>query len=246
MARGVRKPKSDLNIIQLLPNLLTVTSLCAGLTSIRFGIQGQFKLAILMILVAAVLDGLDGRLARLLRSDSKMGAELDSLADFLNFGVAPPILIYLWALQDLRRIGWIATLVFAVSCVLRLARFNVSNKSEDTTADKNMFTGVPSPAGALLVMFPMYLSFAIGDEPVLPAVVICAYMLGIGFLMISQIPTPAFKSMTISRPRVPFFLVGFAFVCAALLTYVWLSLIVVSLVYAGAIIWTLREHRKTA
>lgn len=134
-------------LIQLLPNVLTVVAICAGLTAIRFGLQGSYELAVQLILLAAVLDGLDGRLARALKSESGMGAELDSLADFLNFGVAPGMLLYTWALEDSRSFGWIAVLVFAVCAVVRLARFNVMRKSEDKDHDNAYFTGVPSPAG---------------------------------------------------------------------------------------------------
>jgi len=116
------KTKSELGLLQLLPNMLTIAAICAGLTAIRYGVQGNYLYAVQLILVASVLDGLDGRLARLLAADSKMGAELDSLADFLNFGVAPALIVYFWALQDVRGAGWIAALVYAVCCVVRLAQ----------------------------------------------------------------------------------------------------------------------------
>jgi len=218
------KTKSELGLLQLLPNMLTIAAICAGLTAIRYGVQGNYLYAVQLILVASVLDGLDGRLARLLAADSKMGAELDSLADFLNFGVAPALIVYFWALQDVRGAGWIAALVYAVCCVVRLARFNVAGKSEDSDSAGEYFVGVPAPAGALLVMLPMYLSFAFNDARLLPNVIVGGYVVVIGLLMISHIPTWSFKTTRISRGNVKYFLVGFAFVAAAVWTFAWITL----------------------
>lgn len=236
------KSRNEVALVQLLPNMLTIASICAGLSAIRLGVQGAYELAVLLIVAASVLDGLDGRLARLLNSDSKMGAELDSLADFLNFGVAPPLVIYFWALQDMPRTAWISVLIFTVCCVLRLARFNVSSKADvedDPAASNAYFTGVPSPAGALLVLLPMSVSFAFADIPRLPDFAICAYMVLVGWLMISRIPTWSFKSARVSRENVKFFLVGFAFVGAAVLTYAWITLVVLCAGYIGMVIWFL-------
>jgi CDP-diacylglycerol--serine O-phosphatidyltransferase len=235
----VDRPRTELPIVQLLPNVVTIVALCAGLTAIRFGFQGNYERAVQFVLVACVLDGLDGRLARLLKSDSKMGAELDSLADFVNFGVAPPLVIYFWALQDMRSAGWISVLIFSVCCVLRLARFNVSNKSEQDDDLAGYFIGVPAPAGALLVMMPMFLTFALTDAPLIPAGLVCLYMIGIGLLLISRIPTWSFKAMTISRDKVKFLLVGIAFIGAALLTYAWITLVALCVAYAVVVGWTL-------
>ena len=206
--------QAEFSLFQLLPNALTILAICAGLTAIRLGVQGDYVLSVLLIIGAGIIDGVDGRLARLLGSSSKMGAELDSLADFLNFGVAAPLTLYFWALQDMRGLGWISVLVFAVCCVIRLARFNVTAKS-DEPRDSAYFQGVPSPAGALLVMLPMYLSFAIADRAVLPDTVICLYMIAVGLLLISRLPTWSFKTTKISRENVKFFLVGVTVVGAA-------------------------------
>lgn len=236
------KPNGDISLIQLIPNLLTVASICAGLSAIRFGVQGSYALAVQLIVVACILDGLDGRIARLLNSDSKMGAELDSLADFLNFGVAPPLIIYFWALQDMPSIGWIAVLVFTVCCVMRLARFNVSHKSDEddgVTTPSAYFTGVPSPAGALLVLLPMSISFAFADTPLLPDLMISAYIVLIGFLMISRVPTWSFKTARVSRKNVKFLLVGFAVLAAALFSFAWVTLVVLCLGYFAMIVWCL-------
>lgn len=229
-------PQSEFSLFQLLPNALTILAICAGLTAIRLGVQGDYVLSVLLIIGAGIIDGIDGRLARLLGSSSKMGAELDSLADFLNFGVAAPLTLYFWALQDMRGLGWISVLVFAVCCVIRLARFNVTAKS-DEPRDSAYFQGVPSPAGALLVMLPMYLSFAIADRAVLPDTVICLYMIVVGLLLISRLPTWSFKTTKISRENVKFFLVGVAVVGAALFSFAWLTLIVLCLGYVAMVIW---------
>lgn len=233
------RPRTDLPIVQLLPNFVTIVAICAGLTAIRFGVQGNYEQAVLLVVAAGVLDALDGRLARMLKSDSKMGAELDSLADFVNFGVAPPMVIYFWALQDMRSAGWISVLVFAVCCVLRLARFNVTSKSDHEADDSGYYAGVPSPAGAGLVMMPMFLSFAITDAPLMPAGIICVYMIGIGLLLISSIPTWSFKAITVSRENVKFVILGLVFVGAAVLTYAWITLVAIGLAYVAMVIWTL-------
>ena len=227
--------QAEFSLFQLLPNALTILAICAGLTAIRLGVQGDYVLSVLLIIGAGIIDGVDGRLARLLGSSSKMGAELDSLADFLNFGVAAPLTLYFWALQDMRGLGWISVLVFAVCCVIRLARFNVTAKS-DEPRDSAYFQGVPSPAGALLVMLPMYLSFAIADRAVLPDTVICLYMIAVGLLLISRLPTWSFKTTKISRENVKFFLVGVAVVGAALFSFAWLTLIVLCLGYVAMVI----------
>ena len=233
------KKQREFSLIQLLPNVLTITAMCAGLTAIRVGVEGHFTLAVQLILIACVLDGLDGRLARLLSSDSKMGAELDSLADFLNFGVATPLIVYFWALEDIGGLAWMSALVFSVCCVMRLARFNVGTKSEDSTPDSAFFEGIPSPAGALLVLLPMYYSFAFPDAGKLPDFLISIYLVVIGLLLISRIPTWSFKATKISRGNVKFFLVGVALVAAGVLTYAWVTLMVLCLGYILAVLWGL-------
>ncbi|SES16933.1 CDP-diacylglycerol---serine O-phosphatidyltransferase [Tranquillimonas rosea] len=240
-----KKLRKEFALFHLVPNMLTVAAICAGLTAIRLGVHGAYLEAVLLILAAAVLDGLDGRLARLMGSDSRMGAELDSLADFLNFGIATPLLLYFWALQDAGGAGWLSVLIFAVCAVMRLARFNVAGKS-DIPADedsKKYFVGVPSPAGALMSMMPMYVSFAFTDAPLLPDALIGAWMIAMGLLMISRVPTWSFKATRISRENVKFFLVGFAALCAALLTFAWVALTALCLIYAGAVTWTLVDDR---
>ncbi|MFT6676089.1 MAG: CDP-diacylglycerol--serine O-phosphatidyltransferase [Sulfitobacter sp.] len=236
------KTTGDFSLVQLIPNMLTIAAICAGMSAIRYGVQGNFVFAVQLIVVAGVLDGLDGRLARLLGSDSKMGAELDSLADFLNFGVAPPLVLYFWALQEIRA-AWISVLVFAVCCVVRLARFNVASKAEADQPPSPHFTGVPSPAGALLVLLPMFATFAFPNTLDLPEILICAYMVGIGLLLISRVPTWSFKAIKVSRAYVKYCLVAVAVLVAALLNYVWITLVIFCLAYMCIVFWSLGTGR---
>lgn len=240
MPQSNGKSFTDLALVQLIPNMLTITAICAGLSAIRFAVQGGYEIAVQLIVAACILDGLDGKIARLLGGDSKIGAELDSLADFVNFGVAPPLVIYLWALQDMRSAAWLCVLVFAICCVLRLARFNVSNKADDAEqSPSDIFVGVPAPAGAILVLLPMSASFAFSNQPLLPEILICAHMVLIGIAMISRIPTWSPKRARISRENIKFFLLGFALICATLLTYAWITLVILSIGYIGVVIWSL-------
>ncbi len=253
MSEQPRGP-SELNLVQLLPNLMTIAAMCSGLTGIRFATMGQFGAAVGMILVAAVLDGLDGRVARLLRSESEIGAELDSLVDFVNFGVAPGIVIYLWGLHGVQSGGWIATLIYATCCLLRLARFNIGNRlhmemAADALGEKPTanFTGVPSPAGAMLAMLPIYVSFMLPDVPQLAAPLLAIYMVLIGGLMISRIPTPSFKSVTVYAENVRFVIVGFVALVAALLTFPWETMVAIDLGYIAVLLnsmWLFRKNRK--
>lgn len=244
MTRHSRKPRADFALVQLLPNMLTIAAIGAGLSAIRFGVAGNFTLAVQFIAAACVLDGLDGRMARYLGSDSQMGAELDSLADFLNFGVAPPLLIYYWALQDQPGLGWMSVLFFSVCCVLRLARFNVTSKADEKPPPREHFTGVPAPAGALLVLLPMYASFAVGNHALVPDLLVMAYMALVGLLLISTIPTLSPKSVRISRGNVRYFLLGSVFVGAAFLTYAWITLVALCLAYITLVAWGLLSRRR--
>jgi CDP-diacylglycerol--serine O-phosphatidyltransferase len=242
------QPPRQLLLLKLLPNLISILALCAGLTAIRFAISGNFPMAVLLIGTAAALDGLDGRLARMLKSESAIGAELDSLCDFVNFGVTPALVLYLWALRADTNLGWIAVLVYAVSCMLRLARFNVGSRAEGEPAEKTAFIGVPSPAGAMLALVPMYLVFALNNTVQLPPAVVAMWMVGIGALMISRTRTPSLKRITIAADLARYALVGSVMVVAALLTYPWITLLILSLSYLSSILWLflqgLRPHAK--
>ncbi|MFO7477474.1 MAG: CDP-diacylglycerol--serine O-phosphatidyltransferase [Methyloceanibacter sp.] len=236
----------------LIPNIFTLVGLCAGLTAIRMGIEHRWDLAVAALVFAAFLDGIDGHVARLLKASSRFGAELDSLADFVNFGVAPAIIMFNWALEDLRSLGWIAVLVFAVCSALRLARFNVSLDRTDQPAWKNnYFVGVPAPAGALILLLPIYVQDLGLHVPGLTPLVLF-YTLGIALLMVSNVPTFSIKliGQKIAREHVlPVFVLAALFI-ALLLTYPSLTLAIGSLTYLAMIPVSayryLAEERKAA
>lgn len=226
-------PEPQLHLLKLLPNLVSILALCSGLTAIRLAIAGNIAGAVFLIALAAALDGLDGRLARMLKSESAIGAELDSLCDFVNFGVVPGIVLYLWGLQAEIDMGWIAVLVYAVCCMLRLARFNVGNRKAEP-AEKTVFIGVPSPAGAMLVLLPIYLGHVTDYH--LPAMGVALWMVLVGSLMISHLRTPSLKKITIAASLARYALVGGVVIVASLVTYPWATLLVLSSAYLLAIL----------
>jgi CDP-diacylglycerol--serine O-phosphatidyltransferase len=237
--------RRKMNLWQLLPNFVTVAALIAGLTAVRFAAEGRFGFAVALIIAAAVLDGLDGRIARLLKSESAIGAELDSLCDFVNFGVAPALILYLWALQDMRSEGWIAALVYTVACLLRLARFNVGSRAPDY--DGSSFQGVPSPAGAMLVLLPIFLANTLGIQPAaaapIAAPMIALWMVAVGALMVARFATPSFKRVTVYAEAVSFVVLGFVVLVAALLTYPWVTLALADITYLVLLIWGLLQRK---
>jgi CDP-diacylglycerol--serine O-phosphatidyltransferase len=185
------------------PNIITLIALCLGLTAIRLAFDGRYEQAVLAIVVAALLDGVDGRIARLLKGTSRFGAELDSLADFLNFGVTPALVLYSFVLHELRSLGWIAALVFAIAAALRLARFNVMIDDPNRAEwKKNFFVGIPAPMGALSALLPLYLYFlGVPIQGAGAAIIILVYMVVIAFMMVSTIPTYSGKTMGKYVPR---------------------------------------------
>lgn len=238
-------PSGTMPLWRLLPNLVTVGAICAGLTAIRFAALGDYHLSVLLILVAGALDAVDGRLARLLRSESEIGAELDSLADFVNFGVAPGLTLYFWSLADDRALVWVVVLVLAIACVLRLARFNVGARRPKEERDDSHFVGVPAPAGATLALVPIYLSAVWPGLP-RPPLVIEAYVLLVAYLMISRIPTPSTKAMRIPAERAKWVVVGFVAALALVLTFPWVTLLLFCLAYLLVVARAaVRRHRRT-
>jgi CDP-diacylglycerol---serine O-phosphatidyltransferase len=236
----------------LVPNLITLLALCAGLTAIRLAVEGKLEWAVAAIVLAAILDGIDGRVARLLKGTSRFGAELDSLADFVNFGVAPALMLYFWGLHELKSLGWIAALVFAICAGLRLARFNVTIDDPNRPAfAANYFVGVPAPAGAIVVLLPIYIHFL--GMPLLAAIppLLFVYTLAIGFVMVSQLPVFSGKRL---GTRVPpelvlpvFVIVAMAF--ALLISYPWEVLTIGSLAYLVSLPfgwWSYREQERRA
>ncbi|MGV3556349.1 MAG: CDP-alcohol phosphatidyltransferase family protein [Croceibacterium sp.] len=227
-----RRIGGGLTLRAVLPNAITAAALCAGLTGIRFAIDGRWEMALFAIILAGVLDGIDGRIARLLKAQSRFGAELDSLADSLSFGMAPALVLFLWSLQDLPRFGWFASLAFAIACALRLARFNARiDQDEQPHKSAGFLTGVPAPVGAGLAFLPMYLWIASGQEIFREPLLIALWTAVIAFLMISNIATMSWKSIRpASSLRLAMIgLVGLVF--AALLTEPWWTLAVICLGY---------------
>ncbi len=206
----------------LVPNVITLLAICAGLTAIRLSTEGRMELAVGAIVFAAVLDGIDGRVARMIKGQSKFGAELDSLADFVNFGVAPGLILYFWQLRELHDGGWISAMVFAISGGLRLARFNATMDDPNKPPfAMNYFTGVPAPAGAIMVLLPIYLAFLGLPQP--PAMLTAFYTLLIAFLMVSRLPVFSGKSVRMRVPPelvLPVF-VGVIIFVAVLIGYPW-------------------------
>jgi len=224
----------ELSVQRMVPNVLTLLALCAGMTAIRFALTGNFQAAVYAIIAAGVLDGLDGRVARLLKATSHFGAELDSLSDFVSFGVAPAAVMYLWTMSGLHSLGWAIVLFYAVCCALRLARFN-TQLSAEPAPQPGYFTGVPAPGGAGLVLMPMYASFEWGDwitrSPYLGAV----WIAGIAFLMVSRIPTLSLKKFRIPQHYVVPTLLGIGLLAAFLTTAPWPTLLLVGMLYLGSI-----------
>jgi CDP-diacylglycerol--serine O-phosphatidyltransferase len=228
-----RRIVKDLPVTRLLPNMLTLVSLCSGLTGIRFALHEKWEQAVLAIVIAAVFDVLDGRVARMLNMASKFGAELDSLSDAISFGVAPGFIMYEWTLKDADGIGWIAVLMFAVCCALRLARFNTMLDDHDVPVwAKSYFTGVPSPAGAFLGLLPLAFVLEFGDAAHAPSIVYAFWMMLVGGLMVSRVPTFALKGWRVTPVWVaPIFVVAVALV-AGLVTNTWLTLSGLGALYA--------------
>jgi CDP-diacylglycerol--serine O-phosphatidyltransferase len=243
---------------RVIPNLLTMMGLCAGLVAIRFALEGRFPQAAAFIVAAGVIDGLDGRIARLLKGTSRFGAEFDSLSDFLCFGVAPALVLYLWTLQHAGPIGFIPCVLFAVCSALRLARFNAASIAEPGAAPVvkpayayNFFTGVPAPAGAGLALFPLFAWLAFAEsgwaataEAIRHPALAAAMLFLVGGLMVSTLPTWSFKNFKIPAERVlPLFL-GVGGYLAFLVTEPWAALALAGVIYAGMLFFSVRSYRR--
>jgi CDP-diacylglycerol--serine O-phosphatidyltransferase len=220
----------------MVPNLFTILSLCAGMTALRYGLDGRYELAVALIVAAGVLDGLDGRAARLLNIQSRIGAELDSLADFFNFGVAPAVLVYFWALQPIRGIGWAIAMLFAVCCALRLARFNTEiDDPQRPRWSQHFFTGVPAPAAAGLALTPMITWFAFGQGWSQSAGLNAMALVLVAILMVSRVPTFSAKKLRLEPDQIVPTLAIAGLVMAFLVTEPWLTLSIVALAYLVSI-----------
>ncbi len=247
---GRRRRFRPIPVRMLVPNVITLLAICAGLTAIRLSTEGKVEWAVAAIVFAAVLDGIDGRVARMIKGQSKFGAELDSLADFVNFGVAPGLILYFWQLHELNNGGWIAAMVFAISGGLRLARFNASiDDPNKPPYAGNYFTGVPAPAGAILALLPLYLAFLGTPKP--PATLTAGYTLLIAFLMVSRLPVFSGKQVRLRVPPemvLPVF-VSVIFFIAILIGYPWHILSIGSVLYLASLPlgWkSYKDHERAA
>ena len=231
---GARGPRlREIPLRMMVPNLITVLAICAGLTGIRLAFEGRYELAVAMVLVAAFLDGIDGRIARMMRATSNFGVQMDSLADIVNFGVAPALVLYVYVLDQARSFGWIAALIFAISAGLRLARFNVMvDRPNKPKWLSEYFVGVPAPAGALLVMLPVYVGFLGIEVSPFYSYASAVYTVLIGYLLVSRIPVWSGKAQGVIRREnaLPFILVVVVYV-ALLMSFTWEVLAATSVLY---------------
>ena len=234
----MQQPKKNFKIVPekrsarvILPNMLTLIGVCIGLTSIRFALDEKYEFAIIAIIIAAVIDGLDGRIARLIKGTSKVGKELDSLTDMISFGVAPAFIMYFWKLNELGRFGWLVCLIYVICVALRLARFNVNTGGEPSWRD-NFFEGVPSPAGGILVLTPLIFSMSsIELFKIDYAIVVPIFFIVTSFLLISKFPSYSFKKIVIQRKATIFLLFGIVLFFGLLLIYPFNVISISALIY---------------
>ena len=246
MARRPRRRLGAQSINRLIPNSLTLLALCAGITAMRFAIEGQWDRAVIAIVVSAVLDGLDGRIARALGATSRFGAELDSLSDFVCFGVAPAVVVYMWSLQDAGGLGWAICLLFAVCCGLRLARFNVALDSKETMPPwtRDFFVGVPAPAGGGLALMPLIFGLQFEEaffaSPWLNGVMLAS----VAALMVSRLPTFAFKRLKVPGRHVVLVLLAVGAFAAFLISTPWVTLGATGLAYLASIPYSRLTYQR--
>ena len=240
-----RRRRTGLTVNRLVPNAVTLLALCAGMTAIRMALQGKWEIAVGAVVVAMILDAMDGRIARLMSATSEFGAQLDSLSDVVNFGVTPALLIYVWSLNEAGGLGWALALVFAVCCALRLARFNtdLSNENPPPWAS-HFFTGVPAPAAAGLALLPMALSFTFGDAFFRSIYLNGVVLLCVAALMISRVPTYSAKKLKIKRHLAGPVLVGCGAFAAFLVSTPWVTLSVAGLLYMATIPMAVLAQRR--
>ena len=247
----MEQPKNNFKIVTdkknarvILPNMLTLIGVCIGLTSIRFALDEQFEFAIIAIMLAAVIDGLDGRIARLIKGTSKVGKELDSLTDMISFGVAPAFIMYFWILNTLGRLGWLLCLVYVICVALRLARFNI-NSNQNSSWKDNFFEGVPSPAGGILVLAPLIISMSNFDYIQLNYnIVVPIFFVTTSLLLISKFPSYSFKKIVIQRKTTIFLLFGIVLFFGLLLIYPFNVISVSIIIYLAVLPVSFLNYQK--
>ena len=233
----------DLSIGKLVPSTITLLALCSGVTAIRFGLSDEWTIAVTFVIAAMILDMLDGRAARMLGADSRFGAQLDSLADLVSFGVAPAVIMYMWSLNRMGNAGWIAALIFCACAAIRLARFNVESvRDEGATKGNPYFTGLPTPAAACMMLLPLLISFqwsdSVANEPWVSGVFIAITSV----LMVSRVPTPSIKYMKLQRQHRYLAALAFAILAGLLITWPWATLTVGLLIYVASIPFAVVAH----
>ena len=246
----MEQPKNNFKIVSdrkarmILPNMLTLIGVCIGLSSIKFALDEKFELAIVAIIFAAVIDGLDGRIARLIKGTSKVGKELDSLTDVISFGVAPSFVMYFWSLNNLGKFGWLLCLIYVVCVTLRLARFNVNSNEEPSWKD-NFFEGVPSPAGGILVLMPLIFSLSEFDFFIISYnILVPVFFISVSFLLISKFPTYSLKKIIIPRSMTVFLLFGIVLFFGLLLIYPFKVITISGFIYLSLIPISFLHYRK--
>ena len=245
MSQTKPPPERGLAFRALVPNAVTALALCFGLTGVRFAIAEEWGAAVACVVIAGVLDGMDGRIARLLRANSRFGAELDSLSDVTAFGVAPALIIYLWSLNQEPKFGWVAALALAVCCALRLARFNSRMDADDQPhKSAGYLTGVPAPAGAGLAFVPVYLWLVTGQEIFRAWFVTMPWVIFIALLLISSVATYSWSSLRIRRSSRLFALAGIGLLGAALVTAPWVTLLAISVLYIAMLPFSIASYDR--
>ena len=246
----MEQPKNNFKIVSdrkarmILPNMLTLIGVCIGLSSIKFALDEKFELAIVAIVFAALIDGLDGRIARLIKATSKVGKELDSLTDVISFGVAPSFVMYFWSLNNLGKFGWLLCLIYVVCVTLRLARFNVNSNEEPSWRD-NFFEGVPSPAGGILVLMPLIFSLSEFDFFIISYnILVPVFFISVSFLLISKLPTYSLKKIIIPRSMTVFLLFGIVLFFGLLLIYPFKVITISGFIYLSLIPISFLHYRK--
>ncbi len=238
--------RDRLSLLALVPNLVTILGMCAGLSAIRFTFDARFEVAAALIILAAVMDGVDGLVARKLNAASSFGAELDSFADFVSFGVAPGVLVFGYALAGpMAGVGWVFVLIFAVCACLRLARFNISRATPEGPSQRH-FVGVPAPAGAMLGLLPVFLGLSGVLDVTQAPLPVALYLGGVGFLMVSRLPTPSLKAVRIARENAIWVLIGMSALAGLLVLRTWATLVVADLAYLAVLGWLALGQRRGA
>jgi CDP-diacylglycerol--serine O-phosphatidyltransferase len=215
----------------LLPNILTLGGVCLGISSIKFSIDGNYSLAVIFVLLAAILDALDGRIARLIKGTSEFGKELDSLTDFVSFGIAPVFILYFWELKNYGKLGWAITLIYSVCCVLRLARFNLTKIKTEESWKNNFFEGVPSPAGGLLILMPLAFELTEINLNINLAIVSPYLTILIALLLVSKVPTLSLKKISVAPKSTIFILLSIGIVFISLLYFTFETLLILGIIY---------------